>query len=59
MNEHKLSDEQCEMLLKALKLYSLSIDLHKEYESDTWESNKFYDMINALEAILNVELIYW
>lgn len=59
MDENNLTEEQLQLLEKALKLYSLSIDLHKECESDYWESNKFYEMVSALEAKLNTAFNYY
>jgi hypothetical protein len=56
MNEKKLNDEEIELLIKALKLYSLSIELNKEYPSDNWNSNNFYGMVMKLEEIIGTEL---
>lgn len=58
MDENNLTEKQLRLLEKALKLYSLSIDLHKECASDYLESNEFYEMITALEAKLNTTFDY-
>ncbi len=51
--EHIMTDEQVELLVKALALFDFTIKQHNPYES-----NEFYEMVCALEKLTGLKLDY-
>lgn len=49
-----MTDEQIEMLRNALALYKNAITL--ACNGDTYESNKFFDMVEKLSESLGIDL---
>lgn len=47
-----MSEEQIEMLKKALDLYEFAVDQRKCYS----ESNEFFDMVEELSKIVGINL---
>ena len=47
-----MSEEQIEMLKKALALYGFAVDQRREYD----ESNKFFCMVEELSKIVGADL---
>lgn len=50
-----MTEEQIELLRKALSLYNFTID---QRDDNTNESNEFYYMVNALEKLIGLEINY-
>ena len=51
-----MSDRQIDLLRKALELYAFIIEQRRESPSDTGESNEFFEMKEALSALVGIDV---
>ena len=51
-----MSEEQIELLKKALELYAFTIEQRREDNYDVYESNEFYEMRERLSELIGVDV---
>lgn len=53
-----MTEEQINLLQKALSLYNFTIDQRRENNYDVYEANEFFDMVEELSRVIDHELDY-